>query len=172
MLFRSDLPQAELPRIQAANRTALSEDRQATSRYDASSQILIVTACPLPGPIPSLTGWTMTRVLTFSGSGYQQLMAGLGILFATVLAATALLTRLTITWSRHVARIETALQAHDLAELPRLPTTGERELDRIVTALNEAGWRLSGARQRAAQLAGQVATGEQIGRASCRERVC
>ena len=159
---KTDLPQAELPRIQAANRTALSEDRQATSRYDASSQILIVTACPLPGPIPSLTGWTMTRVLTFSGSGYQQLMAGLGILFATVLAATALLTRLTITWSRHVARIETALQAHDLAELPRLPTTGERELDRIVTALNEAGRHLSGARQRAAQLAGQVATGERL----------
>jgi signal transduction histidine kinase len=159
---KTDLPQAELSRIQAVNRQALAEDRQANSRYDASSQILLVTACPLPGPIPSLTGWTMTRVLTFAGSGYQQLMAGLGILFATVLAAAFVLTRLTMTWSRHVGQIETALQAHDVANLPVLPETGERELDRIVMALNEAGRRLASARLQADQLARQVATGERL----------
>jgi hypothetical protein len=114
---KTDVPQAELPRIQAVNQAALSGDRQAISRYDASSQILLLTACPLPGPIPSLTAWTMTRVFTLAGSGYRLLMTGLGVLFATVLAAAALLTRLTMTWSRHVAHIETALHAHDIAEL-------------------------------------------------------
>ena len=104
----------------------------------------------------------MTRVLTFAGRSYQQLMAGLGVLLATVLAAAVLLTQLTVTWSRHVSQIETALKAHDIAELPRLPTTGERELDRIVTALNEAGQRLSDARQQADQLARQIATGERL----------
>jgi hypothetical protein len=104
----------------------------------------------------------MTRVPTFAGRSYQQLMAGLGLLFATVLAAAALLTRLTMTWSRHVSQIEIALKAHDIAELPRLPATGERELDRIVTALNEAGHRLSDARQQADQLARQIATGERL----------
>ena len=159
---KTDLPQAELPRIQAVNRQALTEDRQASSRYDASSQILLMTACPLPGPIPSLTGWTMTRVLTFAGRGYQQLMAGLGILFVTVLAAAAVLTRLTMRWSRHVGRIEAALQGHDVAALPVLPETGEREFDRIVMALNEAGLRLTKTRQQADQLARQVATGERL----------
>jgi hypothetical protein len=53
---KTDLPQAELPRIQMINQAALAEDRQASSRYDAASQILLMTACPLPGPIPSLTG--------------------------------------------------------------------------------------------------------------------
>jgi signal transduction histidine kinase len=104
----------------------------------------------------------MIRVYTFAGSGYRLLMAGLGILFAAVLAAAALLTRLTMTWSRHVARIETALQVHDIAELPTLPATGERELDRIVAALNDAGRRLSEARARADRLANQVATGERL----------
>jgi signal transduction histidine kinase len=159
---KTDVPQAELPRIQAANRAALAEDRLVSSRYDAASQILLVTACPLPGPIPGLTGWTMTRVITFAGRGYQQLMAGLGILFATVFAAAVLLTRLTMKWSRHVSQIESALQAHDIAELPALPTTGERELDRIVTALNEAGHRLANARERADQLARQMAIGERL----------
>ena len=159
---KTDLPQAELGRIQAVNRAALAEDRQVGSRYDASSQILLLAACPLRGPIPSLVGWTMTRALTLAGSGYQQLMAGLAILLATVLAAVALLTRLTLTWSRHIARIEASLAAHDIAELPTLAATGERELDRVVTALNEAGQRLAAVRQHADQLARQVATGERL----------
>jgi signal transduction histidine kinase len=159
---KTDVPQAELPRIQAVNRSVLAEDRQASSRYDAPSQILLLTACPLPGQIPNLTGWTMTRVLTFAGRGYRQLMAGLGVLFTSVLAAAALLTRLTMTWSRHVSRIEQALQEHDVAKLPILPTTGERELDRIVMALNEAGKRIAMARQKADQLARQVAISERL----------
>lgn len=159
---KTDVPEAELPRIRAINQAALAGDRQANSRYDASSQILLLSACPLSGPIPSLTAWTMTRVLTLAGSAYRLLMLGLGVLFAAVLAAAALLTRLTMTWSRHVGRIETALQGHDIAELPTLPATGERELDRIVMALNDAGRRLAETRHRADQLARQVATGERL----------
>ncbi|MBV8088899.1 MAG: HAMP domain-containing histidine kinase [Alphaproteobacteria bacterium] len=159
---KTDVPQAELPRIIDINRAALAEGRQASRRYDAASQTLLLTACPLPGPASELTGWTMTRVSTFAGRAYQQLMAGLGVLLAAVLAAAALLARLAFTWSRHVARIETALNAHDIAELPRLPATGERELDRIVSALNDAGRRLADARKRADRLAREVAAGERL----------
>jgi signal transduction histidine kinase len=159
---KTDIPQAELSRIQAVNHAALAEERQASGRYDAPSQILLLTACPLAGPIPDLTAWAMTRVFTFAGRGYRQLMAGLGILLASVLAAGYLLTRLTMTWSRHVSRIERALQAHDIADLPTLAATGERELDRIVTALNEAGGRIAIARERADQLAHRVAIGERL----------
>ncbi len=159
---KTDVPQAELPRIRAVNRAALGEDRPAASRYDAASQILLVSACPLPGPIANLTAWTMTRVFTFAGSGYWLLMAGLGVLFAAVVGAAALLARLMMRWPRHVGRIEAALRAHDIAELPVLPATGERELDRIVAALNDAGQRLANARRRADRLARQVAAGERL----------
>jgi hypothetical protein len=54
------------------------------------------------------------------------------------------------------------LQAHDIAALPVLPVTGERELDRIVVALNEAGRRLADARQRGDRLARQVASAERL----------
>ena len=64
---KTDVPQAELPRIQAVNRAALGEDGRPAAAT-SSSQILLVTACPLPGPIPSLTAWTMTRVLTLAGA--------------------------------------------------------------------------------------------------------
>lgn len=157
-----DVPEAELPRIRAVNRAALAEERQVSSRYDAGSQILLMNACPLPGALPGLTGWAMTRVFTFAGSAYQQLMEGLGILFAAVLAAAALSTRLAMKWSRHVLQIERTLQTHDIGELPPLRRTGERELDRIVMALNEATHRLVDARRRADRLSRQVAIGERL----------
>lgn len=159
---KTDLPPAELSRIRAINRAALADDRPAASRYEASSQILLTSACPLPGPMPGLTAWAMTRVVTFAGSSYQLLMAGLGLLFAAAFAAAALLARLTMQWPRHIGRIEAALRSHDIAELPVLPTTGERELDRIVVALNEAGRRLAEARQRADEMARRMASAERL----------
>lgn len=159
---KTDLPQAELSRIRAVNQAALAEDHLVSSRYEARSQTLLINACPLAGPIPQLTAWTMTRVITASGRAYRQLMAGLGILLAAVVTAVALSTRLAWTWSRHVARIESTLATHDIAELPRLALTGERELDRLVTALNDAGARLSEARRRADALARQVAASQRL----------
>jgi signal transduction histidine kinase len=104
----------------------------------------------------------MTRVVTFEGRAYGQLMLGLGVLLVTVLAAALLLTRLTWTWTRHIGDIRSALSAHDLAELPALPLTGEHELDQIVSSLNDAGQRLAQARARAEALSRQVATGERL----------
>jgi hypothetical protein len=60
-------------------------------------------ACPLLGPIPGLSGWATTRVFAFAGRSYEQLMAGLAILCAKVLAAVSLLTGLKIKWSRHAS---------------------------------------------------------------------
>jgi signal transduction histidine kinase len=104
----------------------------------------------------------MTRIFTLAGDSYRLLMAGLAVLFCTVFAAAAVLARLTISWSNHTGRIEAALQGHDIEELPTLSATGERELDRIVHALNEAGQRLAIARNRSDNLARQLATGERL----------
>jgi signal transduction histidine kinase len=159
---RTDPPGGELPRIRATNATALSDDRAASNRYDVRSQTLLIAACPLPGPLPGLTAWTMTWAFTFAGSSYYQMMAGQAVLLVTVLIAAALLTHLTMTWSRHVSQIEAALNTYDVADMPVLPATRERELDRIVLALNEAGRRLSAARLRGDQLARQMATAERL----------
>ena len=159
---KTDLPLAEISRIREINRMALAEDHLASSRNASASQTLLLTACPLSGPVPKLTAWTLTRVFTFAGPAYSQLMAGLFVLLATVLAATALLTRIALSWSRHVARIESTLAAHDLEELPTLQLAGERELDRVITALNDAGSRLAEARRRADSVARQMAVAERL----------
>jgi hypothetical protein len=159
---KTDLPQAELPRIRAATAAALTDDRPQLARLDAASQTLLIASCPLSGPIPSLTAWTMTRVHSFAGQTYDHLMAGLAILTAAVVGASALAALLVLTWRRHVGRIEAAFAVAGGDDLPRLAPTGERELDRIVLAMNEAGRRLAVSHDRTRELSRQVAEAERL----------
>ena len=159
---KTDVPEAELPRIRAAAAAALAGDRPQLARLDAASQTLLIASCPLTGPIPALAAWTMTRVHSFAGQTYGQLIAGLAILSAAVVGATVLAGLLVLTWTRHVGRIETAFAAAGGQDLPHLPPTGERELDRIVLAMNEAGRRLALSHDRTRDLSRQVAEAERL----------
>jgi signal transduction histidine kinase len=151
-----------LPQIREANESSDADERAVNVRYSGGSKTLLLTACPLAGPVPDLTAWAMTRVTPFAGRAYKQLMAGLAVLLLTVLAATLFLTRLMITWSRHVARLECEISSDHATQLPELAPTGERELDRIVDALNDARKRLAVAREREALLAGQVVSAQRL----------
>jgi signal transduction histidine kinase len=159
---KTDVPQAELPRIRSVNQTALANDRPQLARYDSTSQTLLIAACPLPGPITGLTAWAMTRVHPFGGESYQQLMAGLAVLFGAVIGASFIAAILVLTWSRHIGRIENILSRRGIDDLPHLPQTGERELDRIVAALNDAGERLAISREKTDALSRQVAASERL----------
>jgi signal transduction histidine kinase len=69
-----------------------------------------------------------------------------------VLGSAAWLGLVVVGWSRKIARLETALAAREdgRADFPALARTGERELDRLVDALNTTGAHLSDERQRSA----------------------
>jgi signal transduction histidine kinase len=157
---KTDLPAAERDTIRAINDQSASEQQRADQRVALRSQTLLLHACPLNGPIPRLTAWTMTRVQAATGS--TPLGLGLAILLALMLGMSALLTRLTLVWSRRVKGIESVLAKEGGGSLPTLERTGERELDRIIDALNEAATRLVAARQQSEALAAQVASSERL----------
>ena len=159
---KTDVPTAELTRIRSAARAALTEDRPQLARYDAASETLLIASCPLPGPVPALSAWTMTRVHSFAGGAYLQLMAGLGLMSSMTLGACLMVGLLVVTWRRHIGRIETAFGQTGEGDLPRLALTGERELDRIVLAMNDAGSRLSRSSERTRALSRQVAEAERL----------
>jgi hypothetical protein len=135
---KTDLPAAELPAIRQTNLDALRTERPVTIRQSGQSQVLVIHACSLEGPIPDATAWTMTRVFTGQGRAYNQLLAGLAVLALTVLGSAAWLGLVLVGWSRKIARLETALAAREdgRADFPALARTGECELDRLVDALN------------------------------------
>lgn len=157
---KTDLPAAEEARIAAVNRDAATAEQPVLRRTVTGSQTLLLAACPLPGPYTGMTAWTMTRVQ--AAPGYDRLSIGLALLFSLVLGIAGWVTWLTSVWGRHIARIETSLGEHDLAALPAMALTGERELDRIVAALNEAGARLAQARRQAEAMAAKVALAERL----------
>jgi signal transduction histidine kinase len=162
---KTDVPVAEISTIRQVNAEALRSERPVTWRQTSQSQVLIVHACPIGGPLPSLTAWTMTRVFTGQGPAYRQLLLGLAMLGLTVLGSALWLGYILVKWSRSLARVQGALAArNDLGDLPLLPLTGERELDRLVEALNAAGARVADERRRAAAAerlaaAGRLAAG-------------
>jgi signal transduction histidine kinase len=163
---KTDLPAAELETIRQINADAQRGGLPLTIRQVGRSQVLAVNACPMQGPARDVTAWAMTRVFTGQGPAYNQLLIGLGILALTVLGSAVWLGRILYGWSRKLIGLETALAAHDArtADLPQLPLTGERELDRLVHALNATAARLgheqrrAGAAERLA-IVGRVAAG-------------
>jgi signal transduction histidine kinase len=148
---KTDLPAAELPTIRQANLDAQRSDRPVAVRQTGQSQVLVLHACPLHGPIAQATAWTMTRVFTGQGRAYNQFLAGLAVLALTVLGSAAWLGQILFAWSRKIAHLESALAARSDrgVDLPALQPTGELELDRLVAALNAAGAHLRDERQRA-----------------------
>lgn len=149
---KTDLPAAELNTIREVNAEALRSGRPASIRQPGRSQVLIVHACPLRGPLAGVTAWTMTRAFTAQGPAYNQLLAGLAVLALTIFGSAAWLARVLYVWSGKINQIETALddRRKDAIDLPRLAQTGAPELDRLVDALNSTGERLALERRRAA----------------------
>ena len=148
---KTDLPAAELGTIAALNAEALRRDHAVSLRRPSRTQVLLLQGCPLHGPQPGLTAWTMGRAHVNDGPTYTRFVAGLGFLAVTVLGSAAFLGWFLYGFSGRIARLEAALAAPrvDGEDLPRLDRTGERELDRLVEALNAAGGRLREARTRA-----------------------
>lgn len=157
---RNNIPEAERGRIRAINLLAAEADQAQSQSYSAGHGTLLLAACPLRGPLPSLTAWTMTRVAAVAG--WDRLRLGVGVLLALMLGISAWLSWLVLAWSRHVARIEAALARHEAGAPPHLTPTGERELDRIVAALNAAVARLGQERARSEALAARVALAERL----------
>jgi signal transduction histidine kinase len=148
---KTDLPAAELNTIRDVNAEALRSGRPAGLRQPARSQVLLVHACPLRGPLQGTTAWTMTRAYTAEGPAYTQLLTGLFVLALTIFGSAIWLARLLFSWSRKITALEKALGRGESGsvDLPKLSRTGERELDRLVDALNLTGDRLALERRRA-----------------------
>jgi signal transduction histidine kinase len=79
------------------------------------------------------------------------LLTGLFVLALTIFGSAIWLAHVLVSWSRKIAVLEQALGKAESgsADLPKMPHTGEQELDRLVDALNQTGERLTLERHRA-----------------------
>ncbi len=140
---------------------ALNDDEPVSQNVTNGGRTELTAACPLTGPVPNLAAWVATTVEV--ATGYASLTRGLAVLGVLVLGMSGWLAWLVTAWTRHIRRIEIALGQQDEAGgLPRIETTGEHELDRIIAALNEAGARLREAEHAAQESAARAAGAERM----------
>jgi signal transduction histidine kinase len=86
---------------------------------------------------------------------------GLGFLLVVLLGSAALLGRVLWRWTQRLRAVEAAL-AEGAEDLPVLDLTGQRDLDRIIGAINGAGAKAAEARRRTVTLLQRVAEGERL----------
>jgi hypothetical protein len=159
---KTDLPQAEEPMIRQIAESSAAAQRRFDWKRDSRSQVLLITACPMVGPATNTTAaWAMTRVVTVGGRPFLLATTGLGFLLLVLLGSAGLLGRVLWRWSQRLRTIEAAL-AGGADDLPVLDLTGQRDLDRIIGAINGAEAKATEARRRTVDLLRRVADGERL----------
>ncbi len=148
---KRDVPEAEQPRIIELVGKVSGQGAMDTQRYETKREALILHACPLAGSARDVA-WTMTRVSVESYASNTNLRLGLAVLFLFAVLSGTWLWLLRRRWSNQVDQLEQAIAAYPLEQLPHIPETGERELDRIVAAVNHLSKRLAAAREETGQL--------------------
>jgi signal transduction histidine kinase len=156
-----DLPQAEEPTIGQVVETAVTSRRSVDWSRDARSQILLIRACPLTDGESGIAAWTMTRVVTIGGRPFLLATTGLAFLLIVLIGSAALLARVLWRWSQRLRTVEAAL-ATGAEDLPVLQLTGQRDLDRIVEAINGAGTKALEARRKTESVLQRMAEGERL----------
>jgi len=159
---KKDLPAAELPQIREIIRSSQTAHAPFARRFDGERASLLIRACPLAGPPENLTVWVMTRVPLDVGKSYQQIALGLGALLFLGLGSGVGVLLLLRRWMRRVRELEEAIVLTRLEDLPVLPETGERELDRVVGALNHLTARLKAAREDGVRLSRDLARADRL----------
>ena len=159
---KRDLPQAELGQIEQAIHDSQAAHAPLDRRYNGENVSVLLHASPLPGPPPDLAVWTMTRVPLSIGQSYGKLGMGLGALLVLALGSGLWLLRSLRRWTRRLTTLEEAIAATPLEELPPLAPTGERELDRVVAALNRLNERLKTSREDSARMGRDLARSDRL----------
>ncbi len=158
---KTDLPQAEEPTIRQVVETVIIGRRPVEWKRDARSQILLIEACPVADREAGIAAWTMTRAVTVGGRPFLLATTGLAFLLIVLLGSAALLARVLWRWSQRLRTVESAL-ATGAEDLPVLQLTGQRDLDRIVKAINGAGAKAVESRRRTESLQQRIAESERL----------
>jgi len=139
---KTDVPEAEAGRIADVANAALSDDRAETRSFPGENETLILRAMPVGAGDARLAVWIMSRAHVGAAAAYQKLTLGFGALFIFALLSGAGVLWFLHSWTARVRALEHAIAMTPPEELPPLRTTGERELDRIVAALNQLNAKL------------------------------
>lgn len=154
---KRDVPKDEADRIVTLNKHVLSTQKEETARFDSAGEVLLIRATPVR---PDLVIWTMGRAHVVAAAAFQKLTLGFLLLLLLMLAAAALNLWYLHRWGRRLLRI--AEQLGPANSNAMLPTTGLKELDRLIAAFNYQTESLSEAQRASRELSVDLARAERL----------
>ena len=159
---KKDVPQTERVRLATFARQSLAQRAPLSDSHSFSREAVLTHAQPMLDLSPPLVVWTMARIQLATGAAYDQLRVGLGVLFFFSLASGGVFAIFLMRWSRRFAQLTAALATYSLAHMPDIAPTGDAELDRIVSVVNDVSARLSQAQAEAQRAAAALARADRL----------
>ena len=159
---KKDVPQTERVRLAAFARQSLARRAPLSDSHSFSREAVLTHAQPMLDLSPPLVVWTMARIQLATGAAYDQLRVGLGVLFFFSLASGGVFAVFLMRWSRRFARLTTVLATHAFDHALDIAPTGDAELDRIVSVLNDFSARLTKAQVEAQRAAAALAHADRL----------
>jgi signal transduction histidine kinase len=160
--LKRDIPEAETPLILRTLTASVKTAQLTTDVVSSGADAVIAIACPVPQHAGLLV-WTLTRArppLGPYGERAASVLAGvLGVIVAIALFLAFALRR----WKHNLTQLEGALSPDgEFEKGKRLDPLGERDLDKIVDALNRYVERADRLQHRTSELSAQLAQAERF----------
>jgi len=159
-VLKKDVPVAETGRIRDVASAAIGNKRMQTRRFDAPRESLLISARVASPNRPELALWTMSRAHVSVAAAYGRLTYGVVVLFFLALVSGGWVLFVLVRWQRRLRTLENSIVSASVDEKLRLPETGQTDLDRIVSALNQLSAKLQAAREESRALSRDLSRAE------------
>lgn len=159
---KRDIPEAETPLILRTLNAAARAGETRRDDLSTGADAVIVVACPVSRRA-GLFVWMLTRARPPLGPYGERAASILAGVLAIIVGAALFLAFALRRWKRNLTRLEHALAAQgDLEQSRSLDRLGERDLDKIVDALNRYVERADRLQARTRELSVQLAQAERF----------
>jgi len=152
--IKRDIPDAETPLILRALRESAATHASTSAAVEGQNDAVVVAACPVPHH-GGLFAWTLARARPPLGANGRTIVAIIAALLTAIVVIAIWLGILLRRWRANLARIEAHLTQRDAQSPTRftsMMTTGEPDLDKIVSAFNAYDARATALQRHAGEL--------------------
>lgn len=160
---KKDLPSSELKVIAQANQEALRSDAPRCKSLPRERRSLVLYAAPIKTSSGTIVLWTMGWASIKNSELAMQVVTALAVLFVCSLVSGIWLYVFLHQWSSRVSNLEKVIaSATTVEQLPLLSMTGQKELDQVVTAINQLNGKLKESQAASARLATELARADRL----------
>ncbi|TFE66163.1 sensor histidine kinase [Methylacidiphilum caldifontis] len=160
--LKMDVPSAEKNRIIRLSQLSIQQKKPLLERFDGKRESLLLHVKPLSFRDDGTVVWTMTRVPTRLISDYEKLIFFLSSILILSLLLGIFGLRILQAWSKEISRVENIIASSPPDQIPSFPSSGYKELDKLVETLVGARKSLIAEKNRKEELLRKISQNERI----------